>query len=351
MNLKKKFKKAVRVGLAVLTAVSVFTITPNFTGNEAVTTINAADDSDVFRAIQGLTDVDLSNPATWEGLTNSWGNGTRSGYLPSPKYGTSVGSDVATVTSADYSSIKNKTFDCVRFSLAVTGHAIKEGGGNPTDYITQIGYSFNGNGRFGVTTDWTSAQAGDLLVFGSSAHISVALGWYNGYFYTISGSSSGKGPIIKAFAAGTTPVASSGGGSNTALSYVYTMPHNKQITVNVTKQSLCENVTNGNPLYSLEGAEFVVKNGDTVLGTLRTNSKGVASGTYTVASSVNSVTVTETKAPNFYYLSDSSAHNVDVSSGVGNITIKDVPVTDPAEYDEQVVATAGYYSCSCGATK
>lgn len=109
-------------------------------------------------------------------------------------------------------------------------------------------------------------------------------------------------------------------------------PQNKDITVNVTKTSMYPECTNGNALYSLAGAEFSVTASDgTDLGTLTTDANGNASQTYNVSYNVDSVTITETKAPDNYKITDGTPKVVTLdNNNTASYTVADEPINDPA---------------------
>lgn len=321
MNLKKKFKQALT---GILTAVTMC-------GSLSAVAINATtqvqaesysvSESNLYSAIAGLTGVNLSDKSLW-------GDGS-STFLISPLYGTTVGSDVIHVTNDDYSSYAGQEFDCVRFSLATVGHALKEAGANPTGAITQIGYNFNGNGAFTRSTNPADAQPGDILVYGegaSASHMSVCLGYKDGTMYTISGSYSGHGPIIKAFS-----TTAGSGGNSCSFSAVYRLPHEKQVSLSVKKSSNCTNLTNGNNLYSNLTATFGVYSDSgctNQLGTITTDANGNGSAAYTVSASLNTLYVKELYAPTNYDI-NSEVKTVDVSSGSGSVEVSDTPFNDP----------------------
>ena len=327
MNLKSKFKKSVKKTLAIV--MSAFTLASVVTVPNMTTTVNAISvtDSDVYSAIEGLTG--------WNPQTENWqAKFGDVGYLDTPLYGTTVGNDVDHVTNDDYSSYSGETFDCVRLSLAIAGHAIKNAGEIPTNYITGVGYPSeigNLNG-FEESTDYNSAQAGDILEYrnnNGANHLSVVLGWQDGVMWTISGSSSGHGPIVRHFQTN----AGSGGNSGTFYR-VYKFERNKQISVSVEKNSTLPDCTNGNSLYGLSATFGVYTSADASessrIATITTDNSGNGSANnVTVSSNVNEVYVKELSAPNNYLLSDATIHTVDVSSGSGEASFSDAPINDP----------------------
>ena len=339
MNLKSKFKKSVQKTLAIV--MSAFTLASVVTVPNMTTTVNAISvtDSDVYSAIEGLTG--------WNPQTENWqAKFGDVGYLDTPLYGTTVGNDVNHVTNDDYSSYSGETFDCVRLSLAIAGHAIKNAGEIPTNYITGIGYPSeigNLNG-FEESTDYTSAQAGDILEYrndNGANHLSVVLGWQDGVMWTISGSSSGHGPIVRHFQTN----AGSGGNSGTFYR-VYKFERNKQISVSVKKNSTLPDCTNGNSLYGLSATFGVYTSDDASessrIATITTDNSGNGSANnVTVSSNVNTVYVKELSAPTNYLLSDATIHTVDVSSGSGSTSFSDTPINDPAIIELSKVDSEG----------
>ena len=331
MKFIQKMKRSAKKTL--ISVMSAFTFASVVTVPCVMTSVNAISitDSDVYSAIEGLTGW---NPST-ENWQSKFGD---VGYLSTPLYGTSVGNDVTHVTSDDYSSYSGQTFDCVRLSLSIAGHAMKNAGYTPTNYITAVGYPSENAGLltgFEESTDASSAQAGDILEYRNSSganHLAVVLGWQDGVMWTISGSSSGHGPIVRHYS----DTAGSGGNSGTFYR-VYKFQRTKDITVGVKKSSSLPSCTDGNSLYTFSGMTFDVFsssdcNENSKLGTLTTDANGNANATYTVSNDVNTVYVKETSANTSvtnYKLTDTSIHTVDVSSGSGTASFTDEPLNDP----------------------
>ncbi len=317
--MNKVFKKIRAVFLAVFVALSTVLTTP-FAGS-IVTNVNAESSSiqsAVFDVIRETTGTDLSDPATWSNWSKVSG---------SPSYGMGIGSDVNHVVSDPYAG---ESMDCVRMSMFITGHAIQKAGGNPNDYFSTVGYSFNGYGKFEESTNVNEASTGDILAYGT-AHLAVALGWKDGELWTIDGSSGYGGWVIHKYRG----YASSGGASANFSKLYKVPPMNKEIGVSVKKNSSLPDCTNGNSLYGLSATFGVYTSADgneaTRIATIQTDANGNGSATgISVSPSVNTVYVKELTAPANYRLSDTSIHGVDVSSGNGSTTFTDEPISDPA---------------------
>lgn len=317
--MNKVFKKIRAVFLAVFVALSTVLTTP-FAGS-IVTNVNAESSSiqsAVFDVIRETTGTDLSDPATWSNWSKVSG---------SPSYGMGIGNDVNHVVSDPYAG---ESMDCVRMSMFITGHAIQKAGGNPNDYFSTVGYSFNGYGKFEESTNVNEASTGDMLAYGT-AHLAVALGWKDGELWTIDGSSGYGGWVIHKYRG----YASSGGASANFSKLYKVPPMNKKIGVSVKKNSSLPDCTNGNSLYGLSATFGVYTSADgnesTRIATIQTDANGNGSATgISVSPSVNTVYVKELTAPTNYRLSDTSIHAVNVSSGNGSTAFTDEPLNDPA---------------------
>lgn len=317
--MNKVFKKIRAVFLAVFVALSTVLTTP-FAGS-IVTNVNAESSSiqsAVFDVIRETTGTDLSDPATWSNWSKVSG---------SPSYGMGIGNDVNHVVSDPYAG---ESMDCVRMSMFITGHAIQKAGGNPNDYFSTVGYSFNGYGKFEESTNVNEASTGDILAYGT-AHLDVALGWKDGELWTIDGSSGYGGWVIHKYRG----YASSGGASANFSKLYKVPPMNKKIGVSVKKNSSLPDCTNGNSLYGLSATFGVYTSADgnesTRIATIQTDANGNGSATgISVSPSVNTVYVKELTAPTNYRLSDTSIHAVNVSSGNGSTAFTDEPLNDPA---------------------
>lgn len=329
-NMNKVFKKIRAVFLAVFVALSTVLTTP-FAGS-IVTNVNAESSSiqsAVFDVIRETTGTDLSDPATWSNWSKVSG---------SPSYGKGIGNDVNHVVSDPYAG---ESMDCVRMSMFITGHAIQKAGGNPNDYFSTVGYSFNGYGKFEESTNVNEASTGDILAYGT-AHLAVALGWKDGELWTIDGSSGYGGWVIHKYRG----YASSGGASANFSKLYKVPPMNKKIGVSVKKNSSLPDCTNGNSLYGLSATFGVYTSADgneaTRIATIQTDANGNGSATgISVSPSVNTVYVKELTAPANYRLSDTSIHAVDVSSGNGSTTFTDEPLNDPAVIELSKVDSEG----------
>ena len=328
--MNKVFKKIRAVFLAVFVALSTVLTTP-FAGS-IVTNVNAESSSiqsAVFDVIRETTGTDLSDPATWSNWSKVSG---------SPSYGMGIGNDVNHVVSDPYAG---ESMDCVRMSMFITGHAIQKAGGNPNDYFSTVGYSFNGYGKFEESTNVNEASTGDILAYGT-AHLAVALGWKDGELWTIDGSSGYGGWVIHKYRG----YASSGGASANFSKLYKVPPMNKKIGVSVKKNSSLPDCTNGNSLYGLSATFGVYTSADgneaTRIATIQTDANGNGSATgISVSPSVNTVYVKELTAPANYRLSDTSIHGVDVSSGNGSTTFTDEPLNDPAVIELSKVDSEG----------
>lgn len=328
--MNKVFKKIRTVFLAVFVALSTVLTTP-FAGS-IVTNVNAESSSiqsAVFDVIRETTGTDLSDPATWSNWSKVSG---------SPSYGMGIGNDVNHVVSDPYAG---ESMDCVRMSMFITGHAIQKAGGNPNDYFSTVGYSFNGYGKFEESTNVNEASTGDILAYGT-AHLAVALGWKDGELWTIDGSSGSGGWVIHKYRG----YASSGGASANFSKLYKVPPMNKKIGVSVKKNSSLPDCTNGNSLYGLSATFGVYTSADgneaTRIATIQTDANGNGSATgISVSPSVNTVYVKELTAPANYRLSDTSIHGVDVSSGNGSTTFTDEPLNDPAVIELSKVDSDG----------
>lgn len=328
--MNKVFKKIRAVFLAVFVALSTVLTTP-FAGS-IVTNVNAESSSiqsAVFDVIRETTGTDLSDPATWSNWSKVSG---------SPSYGMGIGNDVNHVVSDPYAG---ESMDYVRMSMFITGHAIQKAGGNPNDYFSTVGYSFNGYGKFEESTNVNEASTGDILAYGT-AHLAVALGWKDGELWTIDGSSGYGGWVIHKYRG----YASSGGASANFSKLYKVPPMNKKIGVSVKKNSSLPDCTNGNSLYGLSATFGVYTSADgneaTRIATIQTDANGNGSATgISVSPSVNTVYVKELTAPANYRLSDTSIHGVDVSSGNGSTTFTDEPLNDPAVIELSKVDSEG----------
>ena len=317
--MNKVFKKIRAVFLAVFVALSTV-LTTSFAGS-IVTSVNAESSSigsAVFDVIRETTGTDLSDPATWSNWSKVSG---------SPSYGMGIGNNVNHVVSDPYAG---ESMDCVRMSMFITGHAIQKAGGNPNDYFSTVGYSFNGYGKFEESTNVNEASTGDILAYGT-AHLAVALGWKDGELWTIDGSSGSGGWVIHKYRG----YASSGGASANFSKLYKVPPMNKKIDVSVKKNSSLPDCTNGNSLYGLSATFGVYTSADgnesTRIATIQTDANGNGSATgISVSPSVNTVYVKELTAPTNYRLSDTSIHAVNVSSGNGSTAFTDEPLNDPA---------------------
>ena len=89
----------------------------------------------------------------------------------------------------------------------------------------------------------------------------------------------------------------------------------------------CIDQINGNPLYSLAGAEYSVTLNGEVVETLITDADGnaVSSRNYSIG---DELTIQETKAPKGFKL-DTKTYNLTVTDGDNSIAVSDIPIFDP----------------------
>ncbi len=89
----------------------------------------------------------------------------------------------------------------------------------------------------------------------------------------------------------------------------------------------CVQQIQGNPLYSLAGAEYTITLNGAVVETLKTDANGNATSTrqYNIG---DVLTIRETKAPKGYKL-DTKTYTHTVTSGENLISVSDIPIFDP----------------------
>ena len=317
-NLRKKLKKFFVGTLGALTMASAVTV-PAVTSTMDVQAAGVLDNESVYRALKDMTGVDLSNSATWQNNV----------YLSRPLYGYDAGSLDLMLSDTTPPSL---TYDCVRFAYAVLARAIRYSGGNPSDYIKGINYpkDYPSKSLAGATaySDVSNAEPGDIIEYtGTMGHLDVVLGRdSSGNLWTIGGSYSGHGPIVRMY------TGVSGSGGYTAHFYrLYHYDHSPRditVTANLTKTSAEVNVTTGNSSYSLQGAKYSVYAGGsatgTSIGTLTTDANGRATGSFTVPANTTQITIKETTAPNGYEL-DPTPHTVNISGTTASFTVSDSP--------------------------
>ena len=317
-NLRKKLKKFFVGTLGALTMASAVTV-PAVTSTMDVQAAGVLDNESVYRALKDMTGVDLSNSATWQNNV----------YLSRPLYGYDAGSLDLMLSDTTPPSL---TYDCVRFAYAVLARAIRYSGGNPSDYIKGINYPKDHPSKSlaGATaySDVSNAEPGDIIEYtGTMGHLDVVLGRdSSGNLWTIGGSYSGHGPIVRMY------TGVSGSGGYTAHFYrLYHYDHSPRditVTANLTKTSAEVNVTTGNSSYSLQGAKYSVYAGGsatgTSIGTLTTDANGRATGSFTVPANTTQITIKETTAPNGYEL-DQTPHTVNISGTTASFTVSDSP--------------------------
>ena len=219
--------------------------------------------------------------------------------------------------------------------------------------ITDVTNAFNGSGswssvmansdKFEKVYDYTKdgaltasnyaqlgLQPGAIVMFqpqgNIAAHWAIVLGVKDGYVYTGDLSTGNRISIFRSNMAA--------GSSGVAYIYeIYNVPSYKDVSVQINKTSSMPNCTNGNRLYSLEGAKFdVYIDGDykNKIGTLTTDKNGKASATYEVDNSVTKLWVKETKAPNNYLINDDPWTSANVSSSnKATFNVKNKPLNDP----------------------
>lgn len=314
--MKTKFKKVFAVAMSVFTFASVLSVT-------AVPVHAAGLDVDTaFTQVVGSH----AGKGNWH---YSWDGGKHFGMIMSDGD-----------PSAD--EYYNVGLDCSAGTLSVMSRAIKNAGGDPRKFFGNCDGQLNNVGVSALKdyftnmslvatspVDASELQPGDILVYGN-AHMNI----YAGGGQTIDFASGGAGrPTYTGWATYLDYATSSGSGSSkAALSAVYRLNLSKDISVSVKKKSTCENITNGNRLYSDLTATFGVykdANCTSQLGTITTSVAGDGSASYTVDSDVNTVYIKELTAPTNYELSDSTAHVVDVSGGMGYSEFSDMAFNDP----------------------
>ena len=103
-----------------------------------------------------------------------------------------------------------------------------------------------------------------------------------------------------------------------------------RVPVRVVKRSASEEITAGNPAYSLAGAQFTVMAGGKVLGTLTTDEDGAAEGWFDPPSDFRGITVQETAASPGYRV-DPQPHPAQNHEGRYEAEVREPPLTAPAD--------------------
>ena len=118
---------------------------------------------------------------------------------------------------------------------------------------------------------------------------------------------------------------------NYYVSVMFAKDEPKTGTVTLVKSSANTAVTNGNPCYSLEGAEYGVYSDQeckTSVGTLKTNSSGM---TGSLSLNAGTYYVKETKAPAGYAL-DATVHKATITANATTkVEVSDVPQSNPVD--------------------
>lgn len=111
----------------------------------------------------------------------------------------------------------------------------------------------------------------------------------------------------KGYVCNTTPVTQRIENSSFVSFHVSDVPQSKSVHVRINKESKAPGITQNNPMYSLKDASFEVfyqnaSGGNTVIGTLKTDDNGYASGTYdNIPLGVDTLRIKEVSAPAGYY--------------------------------------------------
>lgn len=310
MNLKKKFKKAVRVALAVLTAFGALSLSP-ITSTVYAANVDYGSLSTLAQGHIGATystgsrlgpnSFDCSGLVDYvwneagigsEPLSGGWTTATWHNYLMGM-----AGVTYTDTTQDSYSPGDVHAGDIIMWY----NDAAKTSISNNNPY--HMGIMVNSTQMVSAMTHSTELGHGGVV-------INNIVGGTSGGHYQYN-------PLDK-------------GGSGYIR--IFHLPSTKQISVNINKQSMYPDCTNNNALYSLAGAVFSVKASDgTDLGTLTTDANGKASGSYEVSYNVDSVTITETKAPDNYWITDGTAKIVTLANGTtANYNVVDEPINDPA---------------------
>lgn len=306
-NQKKKLKDFIRkigsVAFAMLTAVGTTLAVPT----EAV---HAA----------SLTDGDHS------GLVTAGTQYLGAGYSQSDRFGP-------------------KTFDCSGFVDRITADAGISDEPLANGWVTDSWVSALDNA--GVSYEEVGSQAeasqidvnaGDIILFmkgNTSVHMGVMVqknammsAIFTGVrINSLEGSPSYDG--AKGYDGSTLRQYVAGTGKEFSSIRIYHFNANRNLTVNIEKYSANPEVTNGNPCYSLEGAEFAVFNGSTQIGTLKTDAAGKASGTYSVSADTASLTVKETKASKGYKV-NGTTYTLNYNAGdSATVRVPEIGAYDP----------------------
>ena len=321
-SLKNKLKKAFSGFVATLMIATSITVPSTTMKVNAAASFTTQNFYDALSYLTGVPSSTLSNPSYWSDYK----------YLDYPTYGAGAGGDMTLMTTGTSEQLRYGMLDCLRFAWAVTGHAMKNAGLNPTSYLLSNWYpsakNYSNIVGFEITTDISKAEPGDLIEYGPQAHMGVVLGSSGGQLWTIDGSSPGHGPAIRAYNG-----YGSSGGQGGAFYRLYHFPHTpptKTIQLSVAKTSANKDVTDGNSSYSLAGAKFEVHEGENtsgkLLATLTTNASGTASTSLEVDYSTSRVTFVEVSAPTGYRL-DSKPQTVAIDgSNKATASFSDSPV-------------------------
>lgn len=332
-KIKKKIKDGIVGLLAMFTVASTVAIPA--TATPVVAEVAFSSD-DFYRAAANLTgeaEANLKNPLWW----GDWQ------YLSKPvyPYEGEYNNDLNSVINGDYTTLREtRGLDCVRFALALAGHAIKEAGLNPGDHIQKIGYPSRFSnvlvGSWQATTDISLAEPGDIIEYGPGSHLDVVLGRdVNGNLWTIAGSTQGYGPIIHKY----TGWGSSGnqGGYFYRLYHFPHVPPTKEVSAELSKVSAEVNITLDNSAYTLAGAQYKVYEGNgtggKLLTTLTTNESGKASASgLSVSGNTTYLTFVESAAPQGYEL-DATPIVISLSSNKAVCNVTETPKKQDIQID------------------
>ena len=207
-------------------------------------------------------------------------------------------------------------------------------GSAQVDYIVYHGYSSTNTTGYGLTPGrfYLATQYALWLALPDVG------GSHSQVYNELSGFTSAVPDVVNQLLSEANAYAAAGGGGPEAGCAIY-WPSPDGVTqglltrtnpvgyVQVKKQSANSSITDGNDMYSLEGAVFTVYDSDgSSVGTLTTDASG---NTDTLSLTPGTYTIKETTAPEGYYTA--ADQTVTVTSGqTATVTFSDVPANDPA---------------------